>query len=806
MKIRLPSPDRPFGNPDLFAALGLLALLVLFYPDLFLARSASLTGDHWEQHYPWAFLMAQSLKQGVSPFWTPLIQCGYPIVAESQMGFFYIPNLFLHAILPFQWAYAYMNVFHFFMAGLGTYAYCRIMGLGAAGAMTAAVVFVFGTGYGGAYYNITSLKTLAWFPWILWAFESLYRTFRIRDLLLASLFMALSILAGYLQVAALTLLIGALYCALRLFCFPEVPGAWKDRLKTGGGMLAAAFVALLLALPQLLLTFDLSLFSNRVNLSEEYAYVGSLAPMSLLTLVYPKLQGVFRGSCIYSGTFAVYFITASFLVFQKPMRRMLWLWVTLGLISLMLALGQWSPLYVGLVKLTHFYSFRIPAKFLIFLCFSLSILAGLGAHVWIKDLVKMKDRLAVLNKTYLWIMSGMLLAWGLVYAIFSLGRSSILKIGDWLVTHFIYGKPGRPRTLDAYMEAVRGFVDSVREILSLSNPWQLWALALIAVSILWVLLTRRGLARSRGSMHYLALAMAVLLIDLYVFAGTDIKKDFDTYQNVLKPHAVVQILMREKESGRLGRVYGFRKEDENLPIIPSVNMLFGIEDIGGYSPLIMGRYFETIGQFGNVNDSNTMADPTPEFVSARMPLLNALDVSHIVSTRELSHPDLEGMSQESASEVFLYRNQGDRARGYFIPGPARFLDWPEMKTILMSPAFDPRKELLLEPSEKKKFSASGADFDRTGTATQVTCLHREPGGELWEIETTGPGFFVVTNTRYPGWEARIHDQRTPIFDAYGLFQAVSIPVQGKHLIQFSYDPWHAFRRLFRNEENNIHGA
>jgi hypothetical protein len=459
---------------------------------------------------------------------------------------------------------------------------------------------------------------------------------------------------------------------------------------------------------------------------------------------------------------------------------------------------------VGLVKLTQFYSFRIPAKFLIFFCFSLAVLAGLGVHVWTGEWGKLKNRVSVLNKTYLWIMAGMLMVWGGVYAVFAWGRPGLLRIGEWLVTHFIYGKPGRPRTLEAYLEAVRSFVDSVREMLSLGNSWQLWSLALIAISILWVLLMRRVLAQARGAMFYLALAMAVLLVDLYVFAGADIKKDFAAYQNVVKQDQIAQSLLREKAAGRLGRVYGFRKGSENLPLVPSVNMLFGIEDIGGYSPLIMGRYFETIGQFGNVNDSNTMADPTPEFVAARMPLLNALDVSHIVSTRELLHPDLQGLSRDPASEVFLYRNQGDRARGYFIPGPARFMDWPEMKTILMSPGFDPRKELLLEPSERSKMT--GANFDRTGAAATVTCLRPEPGRELWELDATGSGFFVLANTIYPGWEVRINDQRAPILAAYGLFQAVAIPAQGKYLIQFSYDPWHPLRRLFHREENTIHGS
>jgi hypothetical protein len=152
-----------FQNPDRLALFGLLGLLFAFYPELFLVKAAPLTGDHLEQHYPWAFLLAQSLKDFKLPFWTPLIQCGFPLVAESQVGAFYIPNLLMYFFLSFKVAYSYMNLVHWFIAGWGTYLYAKQMKLGAMAAFVAAAIFVFGGAYGGAYYNMTSLKRFAGF-------------------------------------------------------------------------------------------------------------------------------------------------------------------------------------------------------------------------------------------------------------------------------------------------------------------------------------------------------------------------------------------------------------------------------------------------------------------------------------------------------------------------------------------------------------------------------------------------------------------------------------------------------------------
>lgn len=773
---------------DLINILVFAGLVAIFYPALVVAREASLMGDHWEQHYPWAFLMAQSLKQGVWPFWTPLIQCGFPIVAESQMGLFYLPNLLLYTLLPIQWAYAYMNVLHFFISGVGTYLYCRRMGISPVGAFTAGIVFLFGTGYGGAYYNITSLKTLAWFPWVLWAFEEFRSSFQKRYVLFVAGFMSLSILAGYLQVAALMLLICAVYFLFRIFVFNELETTGGQRLKTCGGMVLATLGAVVLCMPQLLLSAELAAFSNRVNLSEGYAYVGSLSPLVLLTLLFPKLQGIFRGNCLYSGIFTIYFVFAAFFAANKTLRRMFGLWATLVLVALLLALGGWSPLYVALIKLSHFYSFRVPAKFLIFFCFGVAILSGVGVHVWRGELVKNGERLRALNRAYFVFIAGALAVWGIVYFFVTAGRSVALKAGDWVVMHFIYGKAGHPRTLESYREAVVGMTDTIRDFLSIHDPWQIWAITLIVISCIWVLFSQKILRKSWGIALSLAVALGVLAADLYVFAAADMKRDFDAYQNVLKPNRILETLLAEKAAGRLGRIYGYRKESESLPLVPSVNMLYGIEDIGGYSPFIMRRYFETLGQFGNVNDSNQMLEPGLSFVLERLPLLSALSVSHIQSTQEMAAPDLELLLRDPSTGAYLYRNRSVLPRVRFISASETLPDWSSLKRTLMAPGFDPRETLLLEPGEKAKLH--NVRVDPNARMVRLVQAVQRPDREDYSVETTGPGFLVFMNVMYPGWEATVNGQKVPILSAYGFFRAIWVPGAGTHFVELSYHPFH----------------
>ena len=770
-------------NMDTGFLLALLGLLFLFYPGTFLAQQASLMGDHWVQHYPWAFHMAHSLRQGTFPFWTPLLQCGFPLVAESQMGYFYLPNLVFYTLAPFRWAYAFMNPFHFFVAAAGTYVYARRLGIGSLGAFVAAVVFVFGTGYGGAYYNLTSLKTLAWFPWVLFWLEKFIDKRRWRHGFYTAFLISLSLLAGYLQIALLMLVMVGVYLLLRIFFFVSAKRSAAEKGVIVVGLCGIFLGGILLAMPQLVLTFQLSVLSNRMNLSEAYAYVGSLSPVALLTLVFPKLQNILRGNCLYSGIFALYFVIAAFLTKRKELHVTLWLWVVFGVFALLMSLGELSPLYVVFIKVTHFYFFRVPAKFLIFVCFAIAMVAGFGVHTFKEELAQNQPLWGVLNQWYGRLMLGFCGIWGASFFFLTLGKALIVRFGDWMIRNYIYGKVGHSRTFESYRESLTGMIDGARNILSLQDPWQLWAVILIAMSLFGAFMCRR-LARP---LTFLAFSIAVLLADLYVTAGLDIKKDFDAYANVQKPDAVIQRLLGEKAAGKLGRIYGFRKESETLPLLPAINMLYGIEDIGCYSPLVLRRYYETIGQFGNVDDSNRVVEPSVAYVLERMPLLNALDVSHILAARELVHPDLELLLHDPVGGAYLYRNRGPHARGYFISDNVSFSGWPELKAALMAPGFDPQKVLLLEDAEKVKLGSFRLNKD--AMAVKIMRTVQDSDREVWSVETTGPGFFIVTNTAYPGWTAVRDGKSVPLIRAYGLFQAVWIPGPGKHSVRLNFSTY-----------------
>lgn len=782
-----------FTIPDRLAFLGLLGLLFIFYPDLFLVKAAPLTGDHLEQHYPWAYLLAQSVKQFKLPFWTPLIHCGFPLVAESQVGAFYIPNLLMYFFLPFHVAYSYMNLVHWFIAGWGTYLYAKQMKLGAMPAFVAAIIFTFGAAYGGAYYNMTSLKTICWFPVVLYFFERYLEKRQWRFLIGMVLVIGQSIVAGYLQVAVLTWLVFGGYVIMRIFWFADERLSLMAKFRLLMIMAGVAAVSLALAFPQIYLTYQLAILSNRTGLQEGYAYIGSMSPLVLSTLFNPNLSLVFRGNNLYMGLFPVFFVFLAFT--SSEVRRSLFfrIWAIMTVLVFFLALGQWSPIYVLIIKVLKFYSFRVPAKFIGFICFGLAILAAGGFKlIWEKRAVSGEGRRAFyVFGIALGVYAGFVTLAGLFLTV---GKSTALKCGEYFVKTFIYAKPGHPHSLEHYLVTLKGYVDYLAKYFSWENPANIGAAMAILCCIIFIFLGLRGKSFSRS----LLIAFVVLLCaDLCAASFPDIRGDIAAYKNVLQRSPVLDLLRDEKLSGRLDRIYGLRAPVQSLPLVPSENMLWGMEDIGVYSPFVIKRYYETIGLFGNINDSNFAMDPSPDFVYGHLSLLNFLNVSHIISRRPLEHSALKPLFSDEAGKEFVYFNQAPHATAFFVAGLRVCEDWTEIEKIFMAEGFDPWQQMLIERSELA--FCDGYDPAALGVGGEVPVnMVREnvsETSELWRVDVPRDGFFVISRMLCNGWTARVNGRITPLLRAYGMFQAVYLRAAGTYNIELNYEPFTKGRTL-----------
>jgi uncharacterized membrane protein YfhO len=64
----------------------------------------------------------------------------------------------------------------------------------------------------------------------------------------------------------------------------------------------------------------------------------------------------------------------------------------------------------------------------------------------------------------------------------------------------------------------------------------------------------------------------------------------------------------------------------------------------------------------------------------------------------------------------------------------------------------------------------------------------QPNRVTIAAELNGPGYVVLSDTYYPGWEATVDDRPVPILQANGCVRAVPIEDAGRHEIVFRFRP------------------
>ncbi len=429
-------------------------VLIAFYYQIVLVQGAWLVADHAEQHFPWAYYLAQHIKQGILPFWTDQIHAGFPITAEGQIGTFYLPNLFFYYFFPIREGYAWNIVFHLLLSGLLMTRYLKSLGMGNRATFFGTMVYMFGSTLGGAYYNITSLKVLTWFPLTLMLADSLVlrTSWRWAKCVTLGFIFALQLLAGYQQFAAYAILFTGLYLLFRLIESPD-RGIGKT-IQLGLGYVLAVAISAAIAFPQLYLMFELAMLSNRADPQEGFAYVGSYSPLAMICLFFPSLEGFFV-SKLYLGILPVFFIIASFFIFKKSKHKTVYFLV---LLALLLALGRYSPLYVLIIKVFKFYSFRTPVKFIFFAGFFLSVLSAFGMH-WLLQLQKNQLQPRI-GKIYIGLLIAMTLCTIVSYMVFRYFQEPLYQLGERLLKAMIYGHPGHPFSWEHYQDKLAHKLES----------------------------------------------------------------------------------------------------------------------------------------------------------------------------------------------------------------------------------------------------------------------------------------------------------------------------------------------------------
>ncbi len=140
--------SRLFGavkRPDVVALLALLAFTVVAEWDV-IVGGTMVGQDAANLFYPPYSFLAERLRSGEIPAWSPHQFAGAPFAGDPQSGWMYWPAMLLFGLLPLSPAAKSYTAFHLLLAGFGTYGLARSVGIGAVGALASAISYEL-TGY-----------------------------------------------------------------------------------------------------------------------------------------------------------------------------------------------------------------------------------------------------------------------------------------------------------------------------------------------------------------------------------------------------------------------------------------------------------------------------------------------------------------------------------------------------------------------------------------------------------------------------------------------------------------------------------
>ncbi|MDD4012790.1 MAG: hypothetical protein PHW14_01180 [Candidatus Omnitrophica bacterium] len=708
------------------------SVILFFMWRLLTLKAGFIYGDYADQFYPWSFIYSGAVKVFELPYWTRYVHSGYALMAEGQVGGFYPLNWVFFFLLPFKAAYNYLTVLHFVFAGVFTYIFTRRTGACIWGGSLAALLFCFGSAYAGCMVNTATVKTLCWFPIVLYFIEIYAVTRKPFFPAVAGLIFGMQLLAGQAQVAV--------YAGMFYFFYVIY------RLRLGGGRitardilmgLAAVTLAAVVFMPQAMLTKTMASLSWRAEASADFALSDSFSPFNFLSAVFP--YPILRGARLYIGVMSLLFLVMSFYgLKQIPARRPLF---AVFILALFLTLGRYNPFYVLAVKGLHLYGFRNPSKFILFGAFAASVMAGWGFTDFFAASWKSTKKKAA--GVFACFIGAAMAALFLVKAVLAVFGDQIVSFGERYVAEHVYGKGFHRFDLDVYIEKVHGFYASLVDVTSFLNPFVLISVTLSAAALVmtWALCSRE---KQTGSFPK-TIAIFFIFIDLVAFSsyGTGFRGNIMDFKTI-SPQAP-GVLEAIKSDSNVFRILPYDIASAKLPnwAMPSMNAVYGVDSIALYTPLVNERYRKALEELEVADNALGLKSPEPGSLHRNLELIRMLNVRYVVSPYELEEFFLEPVMEEDG--IHLYRLSGSLPRAFVA------------------------KELLP---------------DMVDADVPVSFILYRPGEALMGVRMPYEGFLIFSECSYPGWEVYVDGKKAEIVP-FSVIQAVKLPA-GSHEVWFVF--------------------
>ncbi len=750
--------------------------LVLLLPVLLVGSGHGLGWayqDSARQNYFWHGYLAERLGTGELPLWCPATFAGTPFLASLQAGVYYLPNL-LYLAAPAGLAMLASRAAHLLWVQVGTWLLAGEAGAGAAGAVLSSVVFSLSTIVTYRIYcgGLGFLDAQCWMPWIFLGMLSVWRRPSFRGWLWLAAASAMQLLAGHAQVVYLTWLPLAILCLTMAALRTDERAAG---LRGAGrfGLLAGtvAFAAALLAAGALLPMGELVLASNRTANADAFIGSFSLPPENLLTLLMPWFFGggaqfgPFWGkghlweTTLYLGLLPLLLAGR---VLSRERRLVALPWFLLAELTLLLALGTNTPLFLPLVRVVPGMGiFRSPCKYVIPMTLALAVLAGLGLGTVGRAAWKARSR------------GQRLLLWGSVAGLLGLAGFLTARGGhaaqrEWLSVYLRI-----PERYDVLPPLDDAMVDSVA---------RQCAEALLRFVALWLVALQLPRAADLGRLPAAAArwgVVGVTVVDLLLI-GMPYVTSYPL--SFCRLPAAASEALRSRCGVSPGR--GVPPSVASGPwrvalrgkAGPNLAMGEGLETVDGYEGILSRQTSEFYNAMEHaVTPSIMYREPGPgpgtRLLAQRY---WAFEEGHAAV--------LPGLEREgSAGGWSIWRDPAALPRARLTRDFRVMAGRAAVSRAIDSAEFDAAGPVLLE--EEPGIGAP----TRAAVAGRVTMERLEPERVSLSCETSEASLLVLADGGYPSWRVRVDGSPARLLTAYGLLRAVAVPA-GRHVVEFVFDP------------------
>lgn len=687
--------------------------------------------DAFRHLYPLRVLASDVMRRGELPLWNPYNAAGTPLLAIMHPGYLTPFGLFfLLFSSPIAWA-LYILV-QPLLLGISMYWYARTLRLSPLSALFTSLVLLFSgfvvarMEYGEFLYILSGL------PVLLGITEILRERPANRVLWAIPLIVFLLFLSGQPHMIIYVLGVFALYVLVRL----PLPLT----LRVG----ALSLLGVGLASVQLVPSFELYQLSTIGRHTSEFIFDRFLLPFShLVTILIPNYFGSqatynyfgphdYTETIAYIGTIPVFF---AILAFGKGKGSRVVLFFAILAVASVLTTLEWFGARLFYLLPLPVLSADVPSRIFVLTTFSIAVLAGIGFDRWEKKHISMRLSPALL---------GFFVVLGIV-----IGAAMFAYLRAWPCPSVAIPQCRLISVRTTALEiAIFGLFFLAASLVR--NQRRFWVPLILVVIVGWYN-ANKFLPFSPREMIY---PEAPALTALQTLTGDN-------------------------------RFFGIG----GAHIRTNLATAYRLSSPEYFDPLHVRRFAELISYVntGDREEGITRSDvlliddatPSAELARRRERFLDLVSVSHLMFRTDELPPQAGGEPVWQDATWYITARPSALPRAYVVSDAEVISDDSALLNRLFDPSFDARQTVLLEESPTEKIAP--------GAAGRITSVAYNALSVVAHVEADAPVFFVLTDTWYPGWLARIDGKEVPIYRANYTFRAIAVP-QGAHEIAFSYEP------------------